>query len=99
MQTLKEMLNNLEAKLLQDEDIREMFERNFPDLNYEDALTITLVELYEFALEKDLTPQELSIQGVKLFFANVLSDVEDDDGELIEDHLNMVEEDDGYGEA
>lgn len=99
METLKEMLDNLKTKLLQDEDIREMFETNFPDLNYEDALTITLVELYEFALEKDLTPQELSIQGVKLFFANVLSDAEDDDGELIEDHLNIVEEDDGYGEA
>ena len=99
MQTLKEMLDNLQAKLLQDEDIREMFERNFPDLNYEDALTITLVELYEFALEKDLTPQELSIQGVKLFFANVLSDAEDDDGELIENHLDMIEEDDDYGKA
>jgi hypothetical protein len=99
MQTLKEMLDNLQAKLLQDEDIREMFERNFPDLNYEDALTITLVELYEFALEKDLSPQELSIQGVKLFFANVLSDAEDDDGELIENHLDMIEEDDDYGKA
>jgi hypothetical protein len=99
MQTLKEMLDDLESKLLQDEDIREMFERNFPDLNYEDALTITLVELYEFALEKDLTPQELSIQGVKLFFANVLADAEDDDGELIEDHLDMIKEDDGYGQA
>ena len=101
MDTLKQTLDNLRTKLLEDEDIRKMFETNFSHISYEDIITITIVELYEFAVEKDLTPQELSIQGLKLFFANVLEDVEDDDGEMIEQHLETEseEEDDNYGEA
>jgi hypothetical protein len=100
------MLDNLYANLLEDEDIREMFETNFPDLNYQDTLTITLAELYELATLKDLSPQELSIQGVKLFFANVLTDAEENDGATINDHIvteedeeESLEEEGDYGKA
>jgi hypothetical protein len=98
METLEQMLDNLYDSLLEDKDIREMFERNFPDLSYEDTLTITLAELYELAMLKSLSPQELSIQGVKLFFANVLTEAEEDNSDLVEE-LTTSKEDDGYGEA
>jgi hypothetical protein len=99
MDALKQTLDNLRTKLLEDEVIREMYESNFSHMSYEDAVTITIVELYEFAIEKDLTPQELSVQGVKLFFANVLSDAEDDDGATINDHIVTEEDDEDYGKA
>jgi hypothetical protein len=106
MDTLKQTLDILRTKLLEDTDIREMYESNFSHISYEDIVTITIVELYEFAVEKDMTPQELSVQGVKLFFANVLQDAEDDDGATINDHIvteedeeESLEEEGDYGKA
>lgn len=98
MDALKQTLDNLRTKLLEDEVIREMFEQNFPDLDYNDTVTITIVELYEFAVSQEMSPQDLSIQGIKLFFGNVLSQTEEDDGQTIEEHLGS-EEDEGYGKA
>jgi hypothetical protein len=73
-----------------------MFERNFPDINFEDAVNGTINELLEYAVNNNFSVEDLSIKGVQLFFKNVLDVTEEDDGEIIEEVLDDEEE---YGKA
>ena len=90
--TLKELRN----KVLLDEDIKNMFLKNFPELDFEEAVDSTLVELMEYALEKDYDVLSLSLKGAELFFSSVLSNLEDDSEELEESPKG---DDKNYGKA
>lgn len=95
---LKAMLDTLKQKMLEDEDIKGVFTNYFPIEDYEVAVSYTIQELEEYALQKELTAEELSYQGAKLFFADVLEQIQDDDDEIAAalDEENKGEE---YGKA
>lgn len=90
--TLKELRN----KVLIDEDIKNMFLKNFPELDFEETVDDTLADLMEYALEKDYDVLSLSLKGAELFFSSVLSNLEDDGQELEE---NTKGDDKNYGKA
>lgn len=90
--TLKELRN----KVLIDEDIKNMFLKNFPELDFEETVDDTLADLMEYALEKDYDVLSLSLKGAELFFSSVLSNLEDDGEELEE---NTKGDDKNYGKA
>lgn len=90
--TLKELRN----KVLLDEDIKNMFLKNFPELDFEETVDTTLADLMEYALEKDYDVLNLSLKGAELFFSSVLSNLEDDSEELEE---NPKGDEKNYGKA
>ena len=96
LKTLEVTLKELRDKVLNDEDIRGMFSKKFPEINFEEAVDRTLYELYNYALVKDYDVLTLSLQGAKLFFASVLSDLTDEDPE-VEDEPEGDNE--NYGKA
>jgi hypothetical protein len=88
-------LNKLREKILADNDIKAMFLKHFPQLSFEQAVEDTLIDLYEYAIEKDYDVLSLSLKGAELFFSAVLSNIDSDDEELEEEQ----KEDDSYGKA
>lgn len=94
---LKQALRSLKQRVLEDEDIKEMFERNFPELDFQEAVNGTINELLEYAIEKDYSVEDLSFKGVQLFFTNILDTTVEDDGEIVEEALDEDEEE--YGKA
>jgi hypothetical protein len=83
-------LEKLKEKMLEDPDMKEMFSKHFPDLDFEKIVNQTIKQMYEYAVDKDYDVLDLSLDGVRAFFESVFkSDEEDED------------EDDGknYGKA
>jgi hypothetical protein len=74
-------LSKLKEKMFEDEDIRSMFSKNFPDLSYEIIVDKTITQMYEYAVSKDYDVLDLSLDGVKAFFESVFSEDEDEDEE------------------
>ena len=46
-------LSELREKVLADDDIKAMFLKHFPQLSFEEAVDNTIMDLYEYAIEKD----------------------------------------------
>ena len=53
LKILQQTLNKLREKVLADNDIRSMFLKNYPQLDFEEAVDRTLADLMEYAVEKD----------------------------------------------
>ena len=83
LKLLEVTLSKLKEKMFEDEDIRSMFSKNFPDLNYEIIVDKTITQMYEYAVGKDYDILDLSLDGVKAFFDSVfdVEDEEEDDDE------------------
>ncbi len=96
LKILEVTLKELRDKVLLDEDIKTMFLKHFPNLDFEEVVNLTLAELMEYALEKDYDVLNLSLKGAELFFSSVLSNLEDD-GEELEETLKG--ENKNYGKA
>lgn len=82
---LKVTLRELRDKIVKDEDIKSMFTKHYPDLDYEEAVDRTIADLMEYALEKDYDVLSLSLKGAELFFSTVLSNLEEEDEEYQEE--------------
>lgn len=90
LKILEVTLEKLKEKMLEDPDMKEMFSKHFPDLDFEKIVNQTIKQMYEYAVDKDYDVLDLSLDGVRAFFESVFkSDEEDED------------EDDGknYGKA
>ena len=81
LKLLEVTLSKLKEKMFEDEDIRSMFSKNFPDLSYEIIVDKTITQMYEYAVGKDYDVLDLSLDGVKAFFESVFSEDEDEDEE------------------
>ena len=81
LKLLEVTLSRLKEKMFEDEDIRSMFSKNFPDLSYEIIVDKTITQMYEYAVGKDYDVLDLSLDGVKAFFESVFSEDEDEDEE------------------
>lgn len=92
LKILKLTLEELRRRVLEDKDIIKMFLDHFPELDFEENLDEILLQIEEYAVDKNYDILELSLEGIKLFFMSVL----DDEDEEEEDE---VEEDDHYGKA
>jgi len=98
LKIVEQTLSKLREKVLADNDIRSMFLKNYPQLDFEEAVDRTLADLMEYAVEKNYDVLSLSLQGAKLFFGSVLSDlVEAAEDEEIEEETKG--DDEGYGKA
>jgi len=80
---LKETLKELREKVLNDEDIKGLFNKNHPTLDFEEHVDDTLAQLEEYAIEKDYNVLDLSMRGVVLFFSSILGRDEDEEDEEI----------------
>jgi tRNA splicing endonuclease len=78
---MKQMLKELRQRVLDDEQIKDMFNDNFPELSFEEEVDNTLADLEEYTIEKDFDILTLSLQGVKLFFSSVFDKDEDENKE------------------
>jgi hypothetical protein len=95
LKILELTLKELREMVLQDEDIKNIFSKNYPNLDFEEAVERTLADLYEYAIQKDYNVLELSLKGAELFFSNVLSNLDEDD-----EHEEIEKgDDDYYGQA
>jgi hypothetical protein len=76
-------LNKLKEKMLKDQDIKELFLRHFPKLDYENIVEKTIAQMYDYAVDKNYDVLDLSLDGVKAFFDSVfdVEDEEEDDDE------------------
>ena len=81
LKLLEVTLSKLKEKMFEDEDMRSMFSKHFPDLNYEIVVDKTITQMYEYAVDKDYDVLDLSLDGVKAFFESVFSEDEDEDEE------------------
>ena len=81
LKLLEVTLSKLKDKMFEDEDMRSMFSKHFPDLNYEIVVDKTITQMYEYAVDKDYDVLDLSLDGVKAFFESVFSEDEDEDEE------------------
>jgi hypothetical protein len=81
LKLLEVTLSKLKEKMFEDEDIRSMFSKNFPNLSYEIIVDKTITQMYEYAVGKDYDVLDLSLDGVKAFFESVFSEDEDEDEE------------------
>lgn len=96
LKVLELTLRELRERVLEDEDIKGMFLKHFPDLDYEEVVNETIADLMEYALEKDYDVLNLSLKGAELFFSTMLDNLEDDEDE--EEEI-QEEEDENYGKA
>jgi hypothetical protein len=74
---IKATLKQLRKKVLEDEDIKNLFYKHFPDLDFEENLDETLKDLEEYAIESDYDILMLSLEGIKIFFDSLFEDEED----------------------
>jgi hypothetical protein len=94
LKNLEETLKELRVKVLADDDIKNMFLKKYPELNFEEVVDITLLDLLEYAIKNDYDAMALSLHGAKIFFSSVLAEL------MSEDDEEEVEEDkDDYGRA
>ena len=76
---LEVTLNKLKEKMLEDDNMKEMFSTHFPDLDYEVIVEKTIAQMYGYAVDKDYDILDLSFQGVRAFFESVFTSDEEDD--------------------
>jgi hypothetical protein len=88
LKILEVTLSKLKQKMLEDQDMKDMFSKHFPDLDYENVVEKTIAQMYDYAVDKDYDILDLSLDGVKAFFDSVF-DIEDEE----------ENEDEGYGKA
>jgi hypothetical protein len=82
LKMLQLTLSKLKDKMLEDEDMKSMFSKHFPQLDYESIVEKTVVQMYDYAVDKDYDILDLSLDGVRAFFESVFdSDEEDSDEE------------------
>ena len=83
LKILEVTLNKLKEKMLKDQDIKELFLRHFPKLDYENIVEKTIAQMYDYAVDKNYDVLDLSLDGVKAFFDSVfdVEDEEEDDDE------------------
>ena len=67
LKVLEVTLKELRERVLEDEDIKAMFLKHFPELDYEEVVNETIADLMEYALEKDYDVLNLSLKGADLF--------------------------------
>jgi hypothetical protein len=89
LKMLQLTLSKLKDKMLEDEDMKSMFSKHFPELNYESVVEKTVVQMYNYAVDKEYHVLDLSLDGVRAFFESVLDIDEQQD----------QDEDKGYGDA
>jgi hypothetical protein len=95
LKILEVTLKELREMVLEDSDIKEMFLKHYPELDFEEAVDRTLSDLYDYAIQKNYNVLELSLKGAELFFSSVLSNLDEDDEELEIDEGDKNE----YGKA
>jgi hypothetical protein len=89
LKMLQLTLSKLKDKMLEDEDMKSMFSKHFPELNYESVVEKTVVQMYNYAVDKEYDVLDLSLDGVRAFFESVFDTDEQQD----------QHEDKGYGDA
>ena len=89
LKVLELTLSKLKDKMLEDEDMKSMFSKHFPELDYDSVVERTIAQMYDYAVSKDYDVLDLSLDGVRAFFESVF----DTDKQEDED------EDKGYGDA
>jgi hypothetical protein len=89
LKVLELTLSKLKDKMLEDEDIKSMFSKHFPELDYDSVVERTVAQMYDYAVSKDYDVLDLSLDGVRAFFESVFDTDEQED----------EDEDKGYGDA
>ena len=89
LKMLQLTLSKLKDKMLEDEDMKSMFSKHFPELNYESVVEKTVVQMYDYAVDKKYDILDLSLDGVRAFFESVFDT----------DEQENQDEDKGYGDA
>ena len=89
LKVLELTLSKLKDKMLEDEDMKSMFSKHFPEVDYENAVDKTVAQMYDYAVSKDYDVLDLSLDGVRAFFESVFDTDEQED----------EDEDKGYGDA
>jgi len=89
LKVLELTLSKLKDKMLEDKDMKDMFSKHFPEVDYENAVDKTVAQMYDYAVSKNYDVLDLSLDGVRAFFESVF----DTDKQEDED------EDKGYGDA
>lgn len=91
LKILEVTLEKLKEKMLEDPDMKAMFSKHFPDLDFEKIVNQTIKQMHDYAINKDYDVLDLSLDGVRAFFDSVFKAVDEDE----------EDEDDGenYGKA
>jgi hypothetical protein len=89
LKVLELTLSKLKDKMLEDEDMKSMFSKHFPELDYDSVVERTIAQMYDYAVSKDYDVLDLSLDGVRAFFESVFDTDEQED----------EDEDKGYGDA
>jgi hypothetical protein len=89
LKVLELTLSKLKDKMLEDEDMKSMFSKHFPELDYDSVVERTIAQMYDYAVSKDYDILDLSLDGVRAFFESVFDTDEQED----------EDEDKGYGDA
>ena len=89
LKVLELTLSKLKDKMLEDEDMKSMFSKHFPELDYDSVVEKTVAQMYDYAVGKNYDVLDLSLDGVRAFFESVF----DTDDQQDQD------EDKGYGDA
>jgi hypothetical protein len=89
LKVLELTLSKLKDKMLEDEDMKSMFSKHFPELDYEGVVEKTVAQMYDYAVDKEYDVLDLSLDGVRAFFESVFDTDEQQD----------QDEDKGYGDA
>jgi hypothetical protein len=78
---LEETLKELRTRVLDDENIKNMFLETYPDLDFEEALDETILEMKEYAEENNLDILSFSLEGLILFFETLIESEDEDSGD------------------
>jgi hypothetical protein len=78
---LEETLKELRARVLDDENIKGVFLETYPDLDFEETIEETILEIKEYAEENNLDVLNLSLEGLILFFERIIESEEEDSGD------------------
>jgi hypothetical protein len=89
LKVLELTLSKLKDKMLEDEDMKSMFSKHFPELDYDSVVEKTVAQMYDYAVGKNYDVLDLSLDGVRAFFESVF-DTDDQQDQ---------NEDKGYGNA
>ena len=89
LKVLELTLSKLKDKMFEDEDMKSMFSKHFPELDYDSVVERTIAQMYDYAVSKDYDVLDLSLDGVRAFFESVFDTDEQED----------EDEDKGYGDA
>jgi len=78
---LEETLKELRTRVLDDENIKNMFLETYPDLDFEETLDETILEMKEYAEENNLDILSFSLEGLILFFETLIESEDEDSGD------------------